>query len=380
MEHPVQPSPHRILVAFPGGFEFGGIGRIMLYAMRALDGLPGAPRLAPLDARGTGSIVWMPWHLLAAIAKVARERPDLLHLNVAGRTSTLRKILLSETAALLHVPTVLHLHDYDYRQDFARRSPLVARITRRMFRRARRVIVLGRRDEATVAELLGVPAERIVCLPNAVPDPGEPPVRGTTKGPVRLLFLGHLDDRKGVPELLAALARPEFRAANWQLDLAGAGQVPRFQAMAVELGLSERLRFHGWLGHAETYALSRSADIFVLPSHAEGQAMSLIEAMAHGLAIVATPVGAHLEAVKPDRDALLVPPGDVPSLAKALATLIQEPQRRLELGAAARRRYLAGFTVDGYARRLWAIHQAVLPWPKRARTPRPIRTISPLKG
>jgi glycosyltransferase involved in cell wall biosynthesis len=150
--------------------------------------------------------------------------------------------------------------------------------------------------------------------------------------------------------------------------------------MAAELGLADRLRFHGWLGHAETYALARSADIFVLPSHAEGQAMSLIEAMAHGLAIVATPVGAHLEAVEPDRDALLVAPGDVPSLAAALATLIQDPRRRLELGAAARRRYLAGFTVDGYARRLWAVHQAALPCPMRARTVQSIRSISPLKG
>ena len=149
----------------------------------------------------------------------------------------------------------------------------------------------------------------------ASPTPCRTPVRRPTgwpgSGPVRLLFLGHLDDRKGVPELLRSLALPALRERAWQIDLAGGGENARFRAEARSLGLAERATFHGWLSQESVEALCRAADIFVLPSHAEGQAMALLEAMAHGLAIVTTPVGAHLEAVSPGREAIILQPGDI---------------------------------------------------------------------
>lgn len=374
----------QVALAFPGGFEFGGIGRMMLYATAAFQEMPHQPVCTVLDARGTGSILLMPAHLLTAMARlvVARlaGRLDLLHLNVAGRGSTLRKIFLSETAVLLRLPTVVHLHDYDYRSDLAKRSRIGRYFIQRMFRRAERVILLGLRDQATVIEMLNVRPARTIRLANAVPDPRPPATPEGPAGPaVRLLFLGHLDDRKGVPELLQALAAPRLRTCSWHVDLAGGGEVPRFQAMAAELGIADRATFHGWLRHDEVYALCRQADMFVLPSHAEGQAMSLLEAMAHGLAIVATPVGAHLEAVTPGKEACLVSAGDVDGLTGALAALIDDPHERRRLGAAARQRYLADFTVTGYAAKLLEIYEAALRDTELA-SPRHARVSSELKG
>ena len=129
---------------------------------------------------------------------------------------------------------------------------------------------------------------------------------------------------------------------------------------AAQLGLSQRVAFHGWVTAAKVVSLCREADLFVLPSHAEGQAMSLLEAMAHGLAIVTTPVGAHLEAVTPGVEALLVPPGDVAALAHALTRLIDDQGLRLRLGAAARARYATGFTIDRYAARLAGLYREAL--------------------
>jgi glycosyltransferase involved in cell wall biosynthesis len=233
-----------------------------------------------------------------------------------------------------------------------------------MFQRARRVIVLGERDRRIVEDVLGVATRRVVRLANAVPDPGEPPPRAAgPRSTVRLRFLGHLDDRKGVPELLHALARPALRQRAWHLDLAGGGEVARFRAAAHDHGLADRTSFHGWLSPEGVAALCRTADVFVLASHAEGQAMSLLEAMAHGLAIVTTPVGAHLEAVAADREAIIIRPGDVDGLAAALARLIDDPARRAQLGAAARRRFLAAFDIGGYAVALARLYAEVLAEP-----------------
>ena len=356
--------PVRVAAAFPGGFEFGGIGRMMLYAKLAFKQNQTTLRFNVLDARGTGRLVWMPVHLTWSLIRLIYGRYsgniNLVHLNVAGRGSTLRKILLSEIAGLVGLPTIVHLHDFDYGSDLKRRSAAIMFLIRRMFQSASKVVVLGLRDHATITQDLSVPADRVTVLANAVPDPGVPPDRSHRKGQVRLLFLGHLDERKGVPELVAALATARLRNVDWHLDLAGAGEVQRFRTVVSEMELEDRVTFHGWVRHERVYELSRAADIFVLPSRAEGQAMSLIEAMAHGLAIIATPVGAHLEAVTHDVEASLVAPGDARGLADALFDLISNPVRRRLLGEAARRRYLEAFTSEAYARRLAEIYQSAL--------------------
>ncbi len=337
---------------------------MMLYVTQAWGRMADAPHWSIADPRGTRSVWLLPIHLARVGFWMAHaralDRLDLVHLNVAGRGSTLRKLTLSELASALGLPTIVHLHDNDYRKDLALRGRLVRYLVRRMFERAIMVIVLGERDRMTVQEVIGIPPRRVVTLHNAVPDPGAPPGRASRAGACRIVFLGHLDDRKGVPELLAAMASTKLRRRAWHLDLAGGGEVARFRAEVARLGLTERVTLHSWVPVARVTALCRDADLFVLPSHAEGQAMSLLEAMAHGLAIVTTPVGAHLEAVTDRVEALIVPPGDVAALGEAIARLLDDRGLRLSLGTAARARYEAGFTIDRYAARLAGLYREVL--------------------
>lgn len=334
-----------------------------MYATQAWSTQEDAPRWRLVDGRGAGPLSLMPLHLVKASAEVvaggALGRLDLLHLNVAGRGSTLRKLVLAEAAARVGLPTIVHLHDYDYAADLARRPAWLRGRIAAMFQRARRVIALGRRDADLVERALGVPRDRIIVLHNAVPDPGPPVPRGGATP--MILFLGQLSDRKGVPELLRALATPDLRQRPWRLVAAGGGpEQARFSAEAAALGLADRVQFPGWLRQDATWALLREAAIFALPSHAEGQAMALLEAMANGLAIVTTPVGAHLEAVQDGVSALIVQPGDVGALARALVVLLDDAGRRRGLGLAARQTFTQRFSVDTYARQLAGIYRSAL--------------------
>ena len=159
------------------------------------------------------------------------------------------------------------------------------------------------------------------------------------------MFLGYLSARKGVPELLEALASPAMAALPWRATLAGGGPVDEFRARADALGLAGRVAFPGWIDQSAASALCADADILVLPSHAEGLAMSVLEGLAHGLAVVTTPVGAHAEVIEPERSGLLMPPGDVAALAAALARVIGDPELRERLRAGARQRFLDRFDV-----------------------------------
>lgn len=334
----------------PGGRNRGGgIGRLVGYVVDAA-GAEGE-RHAITDTRGPA---WsaprsLPM-LVGAILVMARERVTaprrIHHIHMAGRGSTLRKLVLTAAARALGAIHVLHLHDYDYLGDYTGRPAWQQALVRRMFRGADRVVVLGRRDRAMATDLLGAEPDRVTVLRNCVPDPGPHPA-AAGRVPV-IVFLGRLGERKGVPELLAALASPEMAALAWRAVLAGDGPVADYRAAADALGLGDRVTMPGWMEEAETRALCAGADILVLPSHHEGMAMAVLEGLAHGLAVVTTPVGAHDEAIDDGESGLFVPVGDPQALAAALAGLVAEPERRAALAAGARARFGARFSMASY--------------------------------
>lgn len=344
-----------------GGRENGGgIGRLVGYITDTAREA-GTTHLVT-DTRGPRwfaptSLVRLSWAILLMEKDRLLVPERIHHIHVAGRGSTLRKLVLTAAARLLGCVHVLHLHDYDYAGDFDARPPRQQGFVRAMFQGADRVIVLGRRDCSTLATRLGVDGGRIVIAHNCVPDPGPRPVR-VGEAPL-IVFLGRLSERKGVPELLAALGSPVMAGLRWQAVLAGDGPVAEYRRQAAAMGLSDRVKMPGWLDADQTRALCRRADILVLPSHAEGMAMAVIEGLAHGLAVVTTPVGAHDEAITDGESGLFVPAGDGRALAATLARLVGDPVLRSRLSAGARSRYLSQFSMAAYQRRLEELYEAI---------------------
>jgi glycosyltransferase involved in cell wall biosynthesis len=335
-----------VLVLCPGGLEHGGgIGRQMEYFLSALPRTAETPAYRILDTRGPWFLGGARWriplsgiYLAGAACRIAwagiANRASLLHVNITGRGSTWRKLALTAVARAVALPYVLHIHDYDYAADFRARGGLTRRVVGRMFAGAAQSIVLGTEAERSLRAALAQPNAPILVLPNAAPDP-EPapraPASAATADPVHIVFLGYLSARKGVPELLEALASPAMAGLRWRATLAGGGPVEEFRARAAALGLAERVAFPGWIDQPAASALCASGDILVLPSHAEGLAMSVLEGLAHGLAVVATPVGAHAEVIEPEKSGLLTPPGDVAALTAALARVVGDPALREHL-------------------------------------------------
>jgi glycosyltransferase involved in cell wall biosynthesis len=290
-----------------------------------------------------------------------RAEPCMLHINITGRGSTLRKIILLAWARPLGLRYLLHVHDYDYGEEYRQRGALMRSLIAAIFRRAGAVLVLGARERARLSALLQLPPERILVLHNAVPDP-RPLRRRPVKSVAHLLFLGHLSERKGVPELLHALASPALLSLCWRATLAGGGPIDEYRRLAGELGIAHRVDFPGWLGKDRIAALHADADAVVLPSHAEGLAMAVLEGLSYGLAVIATPVGAHPEVIEPEVSGILVRPGDVAALAGALARVIDDEGLRQRLGVAGRRRFLERFDARIYAERLAGLHASLLLW------------------
>jgi glycosyltransferase involved in cell wall biosynthesis len=211
--------------------------------------------------------------------------------------------------------------------------------------------------------------EQVVVVPNGV-DTGHfypsPEKRAQARqrlglSPDRpvLLYVGRLESEKGVHLAVRALKE---QPAEPVLLIAGAGHYgSTLHHLAAQLGLTERVRFLGFVGHEELPDLLNAADIFVMPSLCqEGLPLSVVEAMACGLPVVATAVGGIPTAVEDNVSGALFPLGDVAALSERLRRLIEAPQLRHQLGAAARARAEARFSQAQMAAAYEAVFAAVL--------------------
>jgi glycosyltransferase involved in cell wall biosynthesis len=361
-----------VYLATPGGARGnGGIGRMALYLVRAWEErCPDIP-LRVLDTYGPNRKLLMPLWFAAAVVRLAAAgllgRVALLHVNVSERGSFLRKGLLVAVARLLRVPVVLHCHGADLVEHMRAATPLHRRLIEAVFAASERVLVLGGYWREFAIRELGLPAAKVEILWNAVPDPGPRPPR-PAEMPAEILFLGRLGERKGVPELLAALATPQLRALPWNATLAGDGPVEHYRAEVEALGLQGRVRLTGWIDEAEAKRRLASADLLVLPSRNEGLPIAILEAMSYGIPVITTPVGAIGDAVRHGRNGLLVPPGDASALAEALAALVGAPALRRRLGAQGRARFLADFSLAAHIAQLREVYGSIV---ATAATPRP---------
>jgi glycosyltransferase involved in cell wall biosynthesis len=193
------------------------------------------------------------------------------------------------------------------------------------------VVVLGEHERAPLEEVVG-DATPVHVIPNAVPPlPGE---RSSLDRPV-VLAVGRLQAVKGFDRLIRAFALVARDHPEWRLRICGSGvERPALRALIRELGLERHVRLTGRVPHIEREL--ESASVFALSSRSEGMSLALLEAMSKGLAVVsfACPTG-PAEIIEHGVDGLLVPDGDEPALARAIASLIEDEALRRRLGSAA---------------------------------------------
>jgi colanic acid/amylovoran biosynthesis glycosyltransferase len=177
----------------------------------------------------------------------------------------------------------------------------------------------------------------------------------------RLLYVGRLAATKGLPILMESVASLRSRYPDLILTVVGDGpDRSELQEQAARLGVTPNLRFLGYRSQTEVRDEMRGADVFVLPSFAEGVPVVLMEALATGVPVVATRVAGVGELVEEGVSGYLVPPGDPIPLAEGIGKLIEDPGLRSRFGAAGRAKVEREFDVRREAARLHSILEAAL--------------------
>jgi glycosyltransferase involved in cell wall biosynthesis len=173
------------------------------------------------------------------------------------------------------------------------------------------------------------------------------------------LYVGRLTSQKALPVLLHAMQRALLAAPNLHLLMLGQGEEEdALIGLADELGLQQNVTFVGYIDDVRPYL--NVADLFVLPSLAEGVSNSLLEAMSCGLACIATQVGGIAEVLSDGDCGLLVPPGNIEALANCLIRLSSNSNERIQLGTKARQRILARYDIRIVGSRYQHLYQRLL--------------------
>lgn len=163
----------------------------------------------------------------------------------------------------------------------------------------------------------------------------------------KLLYTGRLSVEKGLSVLFESLKLLGDAGRDYELTLVGDGvDRDRLEALARELGIDRYLVFAGYRSQEEVGEYLRRSDIFILPSFAEGVPVSLMEAMATGIPVVATNVGGVAELVESERTGLLVPPADSGALAQAIARYQDDHELRRRVASHGRERVIQQYNVE----------------------------------
>jgi glycosyltransferase involved in cell wall biosynthesis len=189
----------------------------------------------------------------------------------------------------------------------------------------------------------GLPADKIHIIPLAYEakdsseEPSAVPLKPDSE-PLRVLFLGQVNLRKGIPYLIEAAKL--LKTENIQIDIAG----PIAIADQFVVKAPPNVRFHGAVTRDRVREFYKRADVFVLPTISDGFALTQLEAMAHGLPVITTPNCGRV--VTEGLDGFVIPPRDAAALANCLRTLLEDPERLQAMREAAQLAVVAGLADD----------------------------------
>ncbi len=318
----------------------GPIVRQILTGLRAVAGF-GPGTLKALGWLASDMLAVRPWRSVAwklayqclAGARLATEmqRAGCVHLHV--HFAHVPSQIAMYASAFSGIPFTIMAHA----NDIFERGLLLPR-------KAQRAVKMLTISQHNVAYLLsaGVSASQLEVVRCGVSFPVSVSRLHPARSCFRIGTLGRLVEKKGMDDLLRALALQRGRTWQWELSIAGDGPLrTELEALANELGVAAQVHFEGALGHAAVGAWMRTLDVFALACKADsngdmdGIPVVLMEAMSQRVPVISTRLSGIPELVIHERTGLLAPPADPAMLAEQLHRLLDSPELRADLSEAA---------------------------------------------
>lgn len=308
----------KILTIGPAPKGHGGIASVIELLSGILPDFKLLPTNGPDGLAGkalvlASTLVRLPWERL-------RGR-SVLHIHSAAGKSFVRKRIIMRWGKLLGYKLIFHSHS-GKTEEYFRRSGIDK--SKKAFDSCAAIITLSKPAQRYFSETFNHPNVRIVH--NPILRPGVP-TRPDTTAPLTLLFLGTVCDSKGIFDLLEVIKLNHSRwVGRIRLIIGGNGETQRLESFIRENNLTDIVDFQGWVDNNKKEHLFSQSHILVHPTHCDAMPMSILEAMAHGLAVISTPIGGIPEMMEDSTNGFLIPPGDLNRLQAAVDCYLLNPE------------------------------------------------------
>ena len=327
-------SSSEVLIVGSNNKPTGGIPRYIPEQLRHLpEDVEG--RVYDIGAAEGSGVSWLVTSLCLALADALafplQRRPDVVHVHTSQRLSFYRAsayVLFARYG--WRVPVLLHIHGSSFDEFVATESVPVRTLQRLVYDASSEIVVLSQYWKRQLEP--HADREKITVLPNAV-NPADYEPRYDAEPP-HVVFVSNLIERKGVNELIDALETVLDDGPEIRVSIAGKGPLsPAVERLADR---HDSVTSLGYVSEDRKRELLEEGSIYVLPAHAEGLPIAILEAMAGGNAIVSTTVGSIPEVIGTENGRLLSP-GDSRALASRLEELANDPETVRAMGRRNRR-------------------------------------------
>jgi glycosyltransferase involved in cell wall biosynthesis len=243
----------------------------------------------------------------------------ILHIHHASRGSFFRKSVLVLVGKIFGKKVILHIHGGGFHH-FYNRAKHIRSVIRWTLENSDAVICLSEMWRKYYSSTFKL--KRLVIINNVIEAPltsHASSLANESNGSLKLLFLGHVTEKKGVFDLLKVLAseRDAFQH-KVKVTIGGIGEVERLEKTISDNQFNGDVSFAGWVNGSRKAELLNNCDVYVLPSYFEALPISILEAMSYGKPVISTNVGGIPEIVKPGFNGWLFQPGDHQALSNIL--------------------------------------------------------------
>jgi glycosyltransferase involved in cell wall biosynthesis len=293
-------------------------------------------------------LVWL--HLPKIARRLRALKIDILHCH--GYKPAVYAYVLAKLAGI-RILTTCHLWYFD--PDAPLKMRMMVRLEKLLYRRWPLVIAVSDKIRDTLLAN-GVKPEHVRVIPNGIPI-GDYAARAGNAAdparPLRVLNVARLTQQKAQADLVTAAALVRRERADITFTIVGDGELREQLARQIESeSLADGVELAGF--RSDVTRVLQDADVFALPSHDEGMPISLLEAVAAGVPVIATAVGDVPKLIRDEDTGLIVAAGDPPGLARAILRVAADRGAALARAQRARQRLIDGYSsgamYGGYAR------------------------------
>lgn len=275
----------------------------------------------------------------------------IVHIHLSWKISALRKLPFFFLAKLFGKKTLIHLH--------SGAEPIIdsniTKIYDYYFNKADVTILLAHSIKDQLSEKFTFKSAKVLynpCVTNHV--------AFFKKKKKSILFAGHINNNKGVFDLLLAFSNINKKYPEWKLIIAGSGDIERLNFLIKKYGFNNQVEFLGWIRDQQKDETFSQVSIFCLPSYTEGFPMAVLDAWAYGLPVITTLVGGLPDILKHGENSMVFQPGDIKGLSKNLEELITNEKLREKISIESLKLSRNEFNIEQIAKQVDSIYNNLL--------------------